>query len=315
MLGRVDGTAAIKDGKGFIFLFNPNYRKLPAGFVLDGSIGLTTGTTFVLKELYPRPGRLIGKPGAGLWARGDTVSLEMEGTRAMVLALEPVQEPLDTPLLFNVAGTAAVNDDVLTLNNVRGEVGAMENVYVCLPEGTQVQRVTVNGRTMPFEQKGHVIGAGIRFAGKQFSHSQQIGAYDPGFTGRTYTGTISIPHRIFIQLEKRKKSWPVPYTEDDLEATWLGPYRLLLPIHIADAADSMDLSLRIDGEPVEVKKAYNSIYGQGSRRTFMGFYVDVTGLKPDVEHTFEVSLPELKPGQFQGLFFDNVETEYTGTIK
>lgn len=315
MLGRVDGTAAVKDGKGFIFLFNPNYRKLPAECVLDGSIGLTSGTAFVLKELYPRPGRLIGKPGKGVWSYGDTISLPIEGTRAMVLALEPANQPLDQPLLFNVTGSAVVKDETLVLNDVRGEVGVMEKVYVCLPEGTQVKKVAVNGRAMPFEQSGSVIGAGVRFAGKRFSHSQQIGAYDPDFTGKTYTGAISIPKRIFIQLEKRKKSWPVPYTEDDLEASWLGPYRLLLSIHIADAADSMDVSLRIDGEPVAVKKAYNSIYGQGSRRTFMGFYADVSGLKPDVKHTFEVSLPELQPGQFQGLFFDNVETEYTSIIQ
>jgi hypothetical protein len=32
-------------------------------------------------------------------------------------------------------------------------------------------------------------------------------------------------------------------------------------------------------------------------------------LKPDAEHTFEVELPKLAPGQFQGLFFDTVEAE------
>jgi len=315
MLGRVDGTAAIKDEKGFVFLFNPNYRAIPAKFVLDGSIGLTAGTTFVLKEMYPGTDRLIGKPGAGVWSYGDRVTVPMEGTRAMVLALEAVEEPIKKPLLFNVTGTVALKDDTLVLKDVRGEVGELEKVYVCLPADTQVKTVTVNGKKLPFKQNGSVVGVGVRFAGKQFSHSQQIGTYDPAFDGKTYTGSITIPKRIFSQLEARKKSWPVTYTEDDLEASWLGPYRLLLSIHIADVVDSMEVSLKIDGKPVKVKKSYNSIYGQGSKRTFMGFYADVADLKPGVKHTFEVSLPDLKPGQFQGLYFDNVETEYTEKIK
>jgi hypothetical protein len=46
--------------------------------------------------------------------------------------------------------------------------------------------------------------------------------------------------------------------------------------------------------------------------TFTGFYVDVTGLQPDRRYRLEATLPaSLKPGQFQGIFFENVETEYT----
>jgi hypothetical protein len=38
-------------------------------------------------------------------------------------------------------------------------------------------------------------------------------------------------------------------------------------------------------------------------------------LKPEVEYQVEVELPStLKPGQFQGVFFENVESEYTGKI-
>ena len=61
-LGRVDGTAAIRGDRGFVFLFNPNYRELDAEFTLDASIGLTSGDRFVLRELYPRRGRLLGQP-------------------------------------------------------------------------------------------------------------------------------------------------------------------------------------------------------------------------------------------------------------
>ena len=40
MIGRCDGMAAIKGNCGFVFLFNPNYRKMTADFKLDKSIGL-----------------------------------------------------------------------------------------------------------------------------------------------------------------------------------------------------------------------------------------------------------------------------------
>ncbi len=61
-----------------------------------------------------------------------------------------------------------------------------------------------------------------------------------------------------------------------------------------------------------MKKAYTAV--RVYRRTFVGFYADVSLLDADREHTFELMLPTLKPGQFQGLFFENVETEYTDLI-
>ena len=66
--------------------------------------------------------------------------------------------------------------------------------------------------------------------------------------------------------------------------------------------------------------------------TFTGFYIDLSPnciafdpklkiqrgtdfiIKPDQEYEIELSLPTLKPGQFQGIFFENVETEYTDVI-
>ncbi|HOY56575.1 MAG TPA: hypothetical protein PK640_00355 [Verrucomicrobiota bacterium] len=54
---------------------------------------------------------------------------------------------------------------------------------------------------------------------------------------------------------------------------------------------------------------------QKPERRLTGFYADVSGLAPDTRHGIEVTLPEsLKPGQFQGLFFENLEAEWTTTI-
>jgi len=49
--------------------------------------------------------------------------------------------------------------------------------------------------------------------------------------------------------------------------------------------------------------------------TFVGFYADVSRLESDRPHRFELEVPVMRPGQFRGLFFDNVEPEYTSVVR
>jgi len=315
MVGRVDGTAAIVGEHGYVFLYNPNYRVLDGVFRLDGSIGLTNGSMFVLKELYPQSGRLIGKPGEGFWQYGDEARIALEGTSALVLEVIPAAGMTNKPVLFNVRGEATLDRNTVALTGVVGTIGTTEDILVALPAMPDKAILTVNGKKVSCATNGKLLSAAIPFSGTAFGHSQQIGKYDPAFKGRTYKQTFRIPKRIFSQLAERKKEWPVTYTEDDLLATWLGSDRLLLYIDIADPKEEMAIGLKINGQDVTVKKAYNSIYPNGRNRTFMGFYADLSDLKPDTVYDCEVTLPELEPGQFQGLFFENVETEYTDTIK
>jgi hypothetical protein len=46
-------------------------------------------------------------------------------------------------------------------------------------------------------------------------------------------------------------------------------------------------------------------------RTFIGFYADLSDIKPDTKYQLEAELPTLGQGQFQRLFFENIEMEYT----
>ena len=68
----------------------------------------------------------------------------------------------------------------------------------------------------------------------------------------------------------------------------------------------------IDGKPVELKKAYSAV--RAEPRTFVGFYADLSSIVADKEHTLELEVPRLRPGQWQGVFFDTVETELTDKI-
>ena len=105
----------------------------------------------------------------------------------------------------------------------------------------------------------------------------------------------------------------MPFTEDDLIAPWLGSYRLLVYAHIAEPDEVMDLTMAINGKPIQVRKAYNSIYPT-SRRTFLGSYADISSVEPGKEHVLEVVLPPLPAGRVQGIFFENVEPEYTRVV-
>jgi len=318
-VGRADGTAAMDGDHGFIFLFNPNHRKVNAEFTLDASLGLTRGDHFVIKQLFPEEGKNIGAPRTGVFHYGNRCSFPMDGTAAWVLEVQPAQEN-GTPLLFNVRGDATLDGPVLRLTNIRGEVGTTVDLQVMLPRGKRIRRLTVNGQDVEFDQRGRVVSANCRFAGEYFGHNQAVTTYDPSFDGNFVTAEFAVPKRIFAQLEARAATWSFDWTEEDLERTWLAPERLLLYLQLAEPDWLMEATMKIDGKPIEVKKAYSSRtpgrlqFGKG-HNTFTGFYADVSDLKPGRRYVVEVTLPDgLKPGQFQGLFFENVETEYTDLL-
>jgi hypothetical protein len=319
VMGRADGTAAFKGDRGFIFLFNPNQRQVPVEFTLDESIGLTEGGPFVIKYLYPEEGKYIGAKGKGFFEYGDTVLLPMDGTSAWVLDVSPAAE-CSLPLLLNVQGSARLTDGKLQLTDVKGEVGTWADIQVMMPEGTAVEQVKINGKKAPFKKRGNIIHVECGFEGSYFARNHAVTTYDPAFDGTVVTGAFTIPKNIFSQLKARKKAWPIDWTEEDLVCTWLAPERLLLYVQIAEPDWEMELGMKLNGKPVEVKKAYSSrtpgsmSKGRGNN-TFVGFYLDVSDLKAGREYELEVTLPpSLKPGQFQGVFFENVETEYTDKI-
>jgi hypothetical protein len=312
MAGRTDGTAAVVEDRGLVFLFNPNPEREEARFKLDASIGLTKGDQLMIKELYPEEGRLVGSA-AGFWAYGSEVALTMRSREAAVYEIFPAPAEVTEPILFNVRGAATLSAGRLALADVTGEVGTKGPFVVRVPEKARVRTLTVNSVVHPFKADQGVVTATVRFAGKAFSQSQTAGDVPAGFAGGLYKARITVPTRVFTQLAERKKAWPVSYSEDDLRAPWLGAWRLLLHIPIFEGADAMAVGLKINGQAVDVLKGYGSVYAH-SPRSFLGHYADLSGVKPDSPVDIEVSLPALRPGQFQGVFFENVVTEYTKRI-
>jgi hypothetical protein len=311
-IGKVDGTAAFVRDRGYVFLFNPNGRRLSADFTLDDSIGFFGGRgRYTIRELCPFENRLIGKPGSGVWSWGDNVSRELDGGSAVVLEIEPAERS-DDPVLYNSPGSARVEGTTLHLSGIRGEAGTTEVLQIAAPSAGRIASVELDGRLLPAPAvRNGLIELPVTFEGARFRHYQQLDAYRTDFTGGPVSTTFRIPARIFDQLARRRKLWPIPWTEEDYGATWLVPERLLLYVQFAEPDDRWTATLKIDGRPVDLKKAYASI--RPNPRNFVGFYADISQLSPDADHRLELDLPSgLKPGQYQGVFVENVETEYTG---
>lgn len=312
-IGNVDGTSMIVGDRGYLFLFNPNYRSLPATLRLDATIGLSSGSKFLLRELYPQKGRILGKPGVGLWSRGDEVRLPLDGTSATVLELVPIPSS-SQPIIMNAVTenishhpTATLIGDSLTLAHIAGEAGTQQEIGVLLPTSTHIRKMTINGTPVRPIQAGHYVTASAHFSGKPFKRAEQI-VLTPDAED-TLRGSFVVPQRVFGQLAARKKAWPISWTTEDYETTWLAPGRLLLFVQIAEAEDAMQVSATLDGQPLPLMRAYSSTRVHPA--SFVGFYADLSKITPDTQHNFTLKLPQLKSGQFQGVFFDNVEPQFT----
>jgi hypothetical protein len=216
-------------------------------------------------------------------------------------------------VVFGAPGFATVAGGRLALQNVSGEAGTSTRLVVALPHGAAVTRASVNGVEVPVVARhGDAVEVSARFAGAEFHQLQPAVAWDSTFTGGRVTGTFIIPQRVFDQLRARRRAWPIPWTAEDYRTTWLAPERLLLYASFSEPDDHWEARLVIDDKPVDLHKAYTAV--RVVRSTFIGFYADVSSLKPDRPYRFELELPPLKPGQFLGLYFENVEPEYVSTI-
>jgi hypothetical protein len=153
----------------------------------------------------------------------------------------------------------------------------------------------------------------VRFDGTEFHRLQPVVIPDATFTGGRISGTFTVPRRVLDQLAARRLAWPIPWTSEDFRTTWLAPERLLLYAQFAEPDDRWDARLTIDGRTVELRKAYTAV--RAVPQTFVGFYADLSLLDADRPNRFELELPRLEPGRFRGLFFENVEPEYTNSIR
>lgn len=315
--GRVDGTAAFGQERGFVFLFNPNTSVKTASVVLDASTGAKAGSAFIARQLYPEgeAGRTFAPTSSAFWHFGETLEVPVPPHGALVLeCFAPPPSPPGWLMVLGAPGKAEWRNGTLALSGVRGEVGEQRTVRVVGQDFAAVQRVTVNGTPLPFQREGDAVVVKVRFAGAPFAACTPVALPENSFAGGTLRSTFSIPSRIKRQLEARQRAWPVAYTEEERLAPWLNSDRLIAFLQIAEPDDGMKVSLQIDGHEVALRPAYTSILRNNPKNTFVGWMADLTALSAEQAHEVVLQLPELRPGQCQGLFLDTVEAEFTEEI-
>ena len=208
--------------RGFIFLFNPNGRRLSAEFTLDDTIGLGARGAFVLRSCFRcRDGwsesrtSASGRPATACRSRID-------GGSAMVLEIQPGRRPPD-PVLFNAPGTATMDGEALAIAGARGEVGSRPTCSFSCQQGVRRRgdcQWPAGGYRI---ESADGVTVRAEFDGALFRHYQPVADVPRGFTGGRVAGAFTIPRRIVEQLAARRKAWPIPWTPEDFRATWLGP--------------------------------------------------------------------------------------------
>jgi len=244
----------------------------------------------------------------------------IDWTAANKETLQHTRTILGQPAIGKIDGTAAIDGDhgfVFLFNPNAGRASA----HIPLERGFQVRelyphegRVVGSAHAIEVELNGHAALVLALGPPQRAEAALRIAEADDGreirtrVAGNVAAGTIRVPQRVFEQLEARRKAWPISWTAEDYRSTWLVPHRLLLYVQFAEPDDRWNAAVRIDGRAVDVMKAYASV--RANPRNFTGFYADVSLLAADVEHRIEVTLPEgLKPGQFLGVFLENVEEQ------
>ncbi len=314
-LGNVDGTSAVDPAtdSGFVFLFNPNMIAMKVKLHVDESIGISNASvssTWGISELYPR--RL---PNISSCSHGDEVEVNVSPSEALVLQFEK-----------RGAITMANNVKVMTL---MGQAQTTERVYLS-PDIAKMQRCNF-APSASGEEDGILLcdvtfgssksnsGGGGGGGSSNVTRMMPLLEQAPSKTntGGNFSSSFTIPQAVFDQLEARNKTYPIKWQDFDTPATWLVPGRLLAYVFVAEPKDSWGVSAEIDGKPVEIKKSYNS-RGRVVPSCFLGFYFELSpeDVTPDREHQLSVSLPaNLPAGAFQGVFLENVETEYSEVVE
>src|SRR5205807_2549516 len=103
---------------------------------------------------------------------------------------------------------------------------------------------------------GRYIEAQVHFSGDCFGQAQQLALTHTSES--ELAGRFEIPQRIFAQLDARRRAWPIPWTTEDYESTWLVPERLLLFVQAADGKDTAAVTATLDDKPLMFKPAYSA---------------------------------------------------------
>ena len=336
-VGAVDGTIMLHaNNTGVMFLFNPSMRAINVSLPLSGdgaaSLGFTCDGTLVMAREIASSERTFSAPNGYdldlLDCTDGVLHLTIPATSARVLEFEQgVTWRPNVPLLLGSPYTTAAIDaaGAVTFTGVHGESGTASDLVVVLPKTMpNVTKVSVNGVAIakftpsPFHGSLTAVTLSGTWAGARFQRAQEIVASSSDDATSSWTGSFTVPKSALDQLTARNASYPIVYNtnpkdSDDASIPWLAPGRLLVFVKYAmEPNDMLNITGTIDGQPMLVRKAYNTIVRNAGR--FIGHWADVTPLvRQGRQQTMKLQLPS-GGGQPVGVFFDNVETILTDSF-
>jgi len=279
---------------------------------MDESINImpSSDSYWIIYELYPQKRNLF------VLNFKSTFKILMGGTSAMVLEFRNFSlSNISNPILLNVTGNVEVKGTELRLSSVSAEMGSTPQILVVLPQNITITNTSINNVSAKFQKVVHpllgnaIFFDGLVFAGQYFPRNAEIPMVQKG---DLFTGEFNIPGEVFKQLQQRKLDYPINWKIQDYDATWLIPHRLLLFINIEAPDDSSPPTVLIDDMKVPLQKSYNTRSRIDSEK-FLGYFVDISRMPANVTHEILVIMDTEVVGDFVGVFFENVETMYTGT--
>ena len=287
--------------------FKPYHLDLVAcGEVLSVAVPPTTALALMLESWWP----------SAVQRRAATIAQKRQ------LPYLEAHDPSDFLVLGVMETDAASYDPATKVLSVHamGEAGTAAVIHVVLPAamGAQdVATVLVNGVHVAFTASPYFGAPAVHISGQwgtqpRFGRSQQLcGPKSPsaslgGHGHVQWQCTFTVPAAMSQQLAQRNASFALDYDLDpqsnnEANVAWLAPGRLLVWLKYRSLMnDTLNVSGTIDGTPLLVRKAYNTIVPRSDR--FIGHFADVTPLvKFGQQQTMALTLPAVggwttKPG-------------------
>ena len=337
-IGRVDGYAHVIKDRGFIFLFNPNHRTIAARIPLDEWIGLTGGKTFLLRELYPREGRVHfvdHDKGRAVYGREVTLNVPPQGVQ--ILEIVPHE---GGPVLFGVAGSLRVDSGgEIELTELEAEEGEEVTIGVRVPAPAKALRL--EGKTIPHKRLANgLLVARLRFEGERIQREllrwTANGEANPIPNIREYS-RVQLTCQFFLPakvsqilaahepkqkikaedtmraLDYQKRSQRLANADPYERIPTLDPSRLLVTIPTTYPETIERLRAWLNGSEVTVKR-FESSTGGAARRLFC-HYLDITSqAKFAAENELVLELQGLQKGQFLGGYLDNLPVQFARSV-
>jgi hypothetical protein len=317
------------DNTGAMFLFNPTAREINVSLPLSGdgdaSLGFTcAGSTVpvLVRQLASSERTVKAAYNLDVLDCTDVLHLTLPPTSARVVEFEQWKSSATPLLLGGPYSKAVVAAGTLTVSGVQGECGTPAKLVVVLPQGApNVTRVVVNTQEMYVFSHVQLHGMPTvviqaSWTGVRFRRAQEVSS--SSVRRRKWSGAFSVPQSAIDQLKARNVSYPIIYSTDPLDTDdanlpWLAPGRLLIFVkYQRPIDDTLNITADIDGRPIMIRKAYNTIVRNPGH--FIGHWADVTPfVEPGKQQTLSLQLPAQQPVP-DGVFFDNVETLFTDKL-